>query len=163
MASPICPTKRASAKCGDAAPHGFLGDVGESLVLGVGGAHDDGAGGVGVPAVDDGAAVDLQHVAVLEHVLAREAVDHFFVDGGADGGREPVVALEVGLGAVAFQHRGEDGIDVGGGDADLRRRNGLVQGFGQNQAGFTHLEDLLVGFVLDFWLAESHGVCPFED
>ena len=65
-----------------------------------------------MPAVHDGAAVDREHVAVLSTLLAGDAVDDFLVDGGADGGREAVVAQEVGLGAGLVQHRGEDVVQV---------------------------------------------------
>ena len=98
----------AGGQGGDAAPHGRLGDVGEPLVLGIGGAHDDGPGRIGVPAVHDRAAVDRDDVAVLQDPAAGDAVDHFLVHGGADGGREAVVAEEVGLGAGLLEHGGED-------------------------------------------------------
>ena len=83
----------------DPPPHGSLGDVGEALVLGVRGSHDHRAGRIGVPAVHDRAAVDRDDVAVLQDLGTRVTVDHFLVDGRADGGREAVVAKEVGLGA----------------------------------------------------------------
>ena len=49
---------------------------------------------VAVPAVDDRAAVDRDHVALDERPVAGDAVDDLVVHRRADGGREAVVAQE---------------------------------------------------------------------
>ena len=46
--------------------------------------------------------VDGENIAVLEHVVAGDAVNNLVVDGGAYGRRVVVVAVEVG-GATQFQ------------------------------------------------------------
>ena len=48
------------------------------------------------------ATVDGENIAVLEHVVAGDAVNNLVVDGGAYGRRVVVVAVEVG-GATQFQ------------------------------------------------------------
>ena len=50
--------------------------------------HGHGVGGVAVVALDDGPAVDGEDVALLQHVVARDAVDDHVVGRGADHGRE---------------------------------------------------------------------------
>jgi hypothetical protein len=56
-------------------------------------ADRDGDRCVAVPALDDGAAVDRDHVAVDKHPVAGDPVHDLVVDGGADGGRERRVAV----------------------------------------------------------------------
>ena len=60
----------------DGGLEGGPGDLDEPLRFGVDLADGDGDGRVGVPALDDRAAVDGEDVALLEdHLLARDAVD----------------------------------------------------------------------------------------
>ena len=147
---------------GDAVPHGRLGDLGEPLVLGIGGAHDHGPGRVGVPAVHDRAAVDREDVPVLQDAAAGDAVHHLLVDRGADGGGEAVVAEEIGRGAGVLEHRGEHGVEVLGGLPRRGGRNGGVQGAAQDKPGLVHGAHLGVGLVFDAWLAECHPQLPFD-
>ena len=147
---------------GDPVPHGGLGDVGEPLVLGVGGAHDHGAGRVGVPAVEDRAAVDREDVPVLQDAVAGDAVDDLLIDRGADRGGEAVVAQEVGGGAGVLEHRGEHGVEVLGGLAGGGGRDGGVQGAAEDEPGLVHGAHLGVGLVFDAWLAECHPQLPFN-
>src|SRR4029077_2116691 len=65
------------------------GDLDEPLRLVVDVADRDRHRRVGVPALDDGAAVDGEDVALLEDdLVARDAVDDDVVRGRADHGRE---------------------------------------------------------------------------
>ena len=91
--------------------------------------------------------------------VARDAVDHFLVDRRADGGREAVVAQEVGLGTRLEQHGSEDLIELPGGDARGCRRHGRVQGPAQHEPGLVHGAHLGVGLVFNPWLAECHLRC----
>ena len=114
-----------------------------------------------MPAVHDRAAVDRDDVAVLQDPAAGDAVDHFLVDRGADGGGEAVVAKEVGLGARVVEDRGEDVVEVLGGHAGRGCRHGGVQGAAQDEACLVHGAHLGVGLVFDAGLAECHRV-PFN-
>jgi hypothetical protein len=112
-----------------------------------------------VPAVDNRAAVDGDDVPVLQDLVTRDAVDHFLVDGSADGGGEPVVAQEVGLGARLEQHGSEDLVELLGGDPRDCRGHGGVEGAAQDEAGLVHGAHLGVGLVFNPWLAECHLRC----
>ena len=81
-----------------------------SAALIVADAH--GERGVAVPAVDDGAAVDRDDVALVEDAGAGDAVDDLVVDAGADHRREAVVAEEVRRGAAPVEHVAGGGVEV---------------------------------------------------
>ena len=100
--------------------------------------------GVGVPALDDGAAVDGEDVPLVEDdVVARDAVDDHVVRGGADDGGEPVVVQEVGAGAAPGDHLTGDGVDVGRRGAGLGGPDALLVHLGHDLAGAPHERDLL--------------------
>src|SRR5690606_37116644 len=90
---------------GDARFQGAAGGVDEGLVGGAGRADGDAEGGVARPAVEVGAAVDAEQVAVAQPVAAGDAVDDGVVDRDADdggvggGGEGGPVAEEGGFGA----------------------------------------------------------------
>ena len=95
---------------GDPGPQAVLGHPDQLLGVGADVADADGVGGVAVVALDDGATVDRQDVAVLQAVVAWDAVDDHGVGRGADDRREAVVAEEVRPGASTLEHlRGPPG------------------------------------------------------
>ncbi len=146
----------------DAMPHGRLGDVREPLVFRIGRSHDHGPGRVRVPPVHNCTAVDGEDVAVLENPVAGDAVDHFLVDGRADGGREAVVAQEVGRGTGLFEDCGENGVQFAGGFAGDGRGHRRIQGAAEDVSGLDHGAHLGVGLVFDAGLAECHQQRSFQ-
>ena len=91
------------------ARHGLLdrsleaiqGALAQALDLGAGGAHVEGPRVVPHPAVDDGAGVDGDHVAVAQDdVGIGNAVDHGVVQRRADGAGETAVTLKGGGAAM---------------------------------------------------------------
>ena len=67
---------------------------------------------VAVPPVDDRSAIERDDVAVLQHALPRDAMDHLVVDGDAQR-RGKAVVPEERRRRTAFEHVGVgDGVDV---------------------------------------------------
>ena len=85
----------------DAGGERFLGRAQESQVVVGGRAHDDGAGGVGDPAVDPDREVHAEHVPVAQCVVVRQAVEHRVVDRQAGDVAERAVAERRGVVPVA--------------------------------------------------------------
>ena len=118
---------------GDARPQRGARGVAESDVCRVGVvAEHHGDGAVAVPAVDDGAAIDRDHVAVGQDARAGDAVHHLVIHGDAGGRREAVIAEEVGRGSPFGDHARRRGVDVRGGRAD---DGGLAS---RGERGFDH-------------------------
>ena len=149
----------AEAGGGDAVPQGLLGDPHQLGDVGGTSPTRDGDRRVAVPAVDDRAAVDRDDVAVVQHPVARDAVDDLVVHRRADGRRERRVAVAL---------EGRDG--AGGPDAGPRRcassspvvtpaPGGLTEQLeraADDQAGPPHRLDLLGRLDLDAAFAERH-------
>src|SRR5262249_53996578 len=70
---------------GNAAHHRFVGHLDQALGAAWDRTHGEHAAGVAVPAVEDEGDVDIDDVALLERLLARDAVAHYVIDGGAGG------------------------------------------------------------------------------
>ena len=118
----------------------------ELFRLGVCLAHGRGEGAVGLPAVQDYAAVHGEYLSFLEAVFRGKAVHDLVVHGCADGEGKALIALERGDGAgvadqflghaVEFQ-RGNAGLDGG-----AERAEHIVQ----ERSRGAHLLDLGRGF-----------------
>src|SRR5438270_7218125 len=106
-------------------------------------AHRDGHSRVPVVALDDGPTVEGEDVALLEPVVAGDAVHDHVVGRRADDGREAVVVEEVGAGATTVEHLARNLVEVGGGHAWLGGGNALLVHLGHDAAGPAHLRQLL--------------------
>ena len=104
-------------------------------------------------AINNGTTINLEHVAIFELIVRREAVDYFVVHRGADVRRETVVTKEVAGGVVAFEHLAEGLVELFGSHTRTSHGHCLIQSFSQHQSGLAHLQDLGVGLVLDFRLS----------
>ncbi len=102
-------------------------------------------------AVQLGAAVDGDDVALLEDVLGGDAVHHLVVDGGAEGAREAVVALEAGRGALLADVGLGDLVELQEAHAGPGGAGGQTQGVGGDAAGLAHLVDFLAALVADLF------------
>jgi hypothetical protein len=136
----------------DAQPHAFVGDLGQALGLDRRLADQEHAAVVAVETVlgDDGD-VDVDRVAVLEHLVARDAVADHVVDRGADRFRVGRVA-----GRRVVQRRRHralhvdhvfmaQAIEFAGGDARLDEGGDVVEHFGAEAAGDAHAFDFFRG------------------
>src|SRR5690606_34176952 len=143
---------------GDARFQGAAGGVDEGLVGGAGRADGDAEGGVARPAVEVGAAVDAEQVAVAQPVAAGDAVDDGVVDRDADdggvggGGEGGPVAEEGGFGARLADDGGGQLVEFGDGDAGGGVAGDGLQGSGDDAAGFAHGLEFAGGFQL------NHGI-----
>ena len=145
---------------GDAGIQAGLGGVDEGEVLGASGltASDDGGDGrVAVPALDLGAAVDRDDVALTQHPVAGYAVHDLLVDARAQRVAVAGDELEVGDAPVAAD-------EVLGQAVELERRHARrhlggeqLEGAPDEQAGLAHEEELLVGAPLQPVAASEHG------
>src|SRR5579872_713223 len=92
-------------------------------------AHADRAGHVGVPAVHDRPDINLQKIAVTQDPVARNPVNHFFVQRKADRPGETVVAQECRLAAKRADRLLGEAVDLArrdsGRDASAKRRERL--------------------------------------
>ena len=123
---------------GDAAHHGFIGDVDQPLGLQLDVAHRIHAAGVAMPAVQDHGDVDIDDVAVAQRLVVRDAVADDMIDRGAE--RVAIAAIAQAGGNAAM---GDDVVigqlvERGGGDARLHLRHQQVQHFGGQPAGPAH-------------------------
>jgi hypothetical protein len=136
----------------DAQPHALVGDVGQALGHDRRFADEEHAAVVAVVAVLDDGDVEVDHVAVLEHLVARDAVADDVVDRGADGLRVGRVA-----GRAVVQRRRDralhvdhvfvaEAIQFAGGHAGLDEGRDVVQHFGAQAAGDAHAGDIFGGF-----------------
>ena len=129
---------RAGPDLGDAAHHGLVGDVDEPARLHARRARVEHAARVAVPAVEDHGHVDVHDVALLQPLVAGDAVADDVIDRGADG---------LGVAAIAERRRHcaaiddvvvAEGIEGLGGDAGLDQRRQRVEHLGREPAGLAH-------------------------
>ncbi len=142
----------------DAVPHRLLGDPHQLARLRGDRTHRHGQGGVAVPPVDDGAAVDGDDVPVGEGALPRDAVHDLVVDRGADRAGKAVVALERGRRAAGADVILRDRVELAGGDPGLDRVGQQLQRAPDHQAGGAHPLDLLGSLDLHPPVAEAHAL-----
>ncbi len=91
MAWPMSPTVAPGCTDLDAAQHRLVGDVDQPLRLHADLADAVHPAGIAVPAVEDGGDVDVDDVAVLQPLVARNAVADDVIDRGADRLREAAI------------------------------------------------------------------------
>lgn len=152
VAHPLC-----GRQGGDAGPQGLAGDAHELLVGPRAGLpHDVGAGRIGMPAVDDQAAVDRDDVALLERDVIGDAVHDDVVDADAERRGVSLVAQEVRDGALVPDHLVGERVQLVRGDArpDALREH-LVDTM-QQQAAAPHHEDLLGSLQLHPFRQQAH-------
>src|SRR4051812_11554700 len=140
---------------GDRGLEGLLAGADQLPVLLPGRADDDGAGGVGDPAVDGDGEVHRQDVAVAQHVVVRQAVQDGVVDRQADdvaegpaaegGGVVPVARLGA---ALPDELTGVE-LEVEEVDPDGRPLPHGLQDVGDEASGRVHPFDLGRGLQLD--------------
>ncbi|CPH72588.1 Uncharacterised protein [Bordetella pertussis] len=128
----------------DAFPHAVVGDVGQAARQDRGLAHVIHAAGIAEPAILDDGDVDVERIAVLEHLVARYAMTDLVVDRGADGAGEGRVAgwgVAYG-GRLDLQFVGQVGqaqlVQLARRDAWFDVRRNEVEDFGGVLAGGAH-------------------------
>jgi hypothetical protein len=116
----------------------------------------DGVGpaGVTVPAIQDDADVQRDHIAGLEYLIAGYSVHDLIVDGNTDAGREAMEALERGHAAVLANVLLGDAIQFAGRDTWLDVVTDHRMSLGHQPTGIAHQRDLFV--VLQGDLASGH-------
>ena len=140
------------ANLGDAQPHAFVGNVRESLGQNRWFAHEEHAAGIAVVAILDDRDVDIDRIALLEHLIAGDAVADHVIHRGADGFRVGRVA-----GRAVVQRR-RDGllyvhhvvvtelVELGGADARPDMRRDEVENLSCQPASDAHALDVFGGF-----------------
>ncbi|CAJ6303506.1 Uncharacterised protein [Burkholderia pseudomallei] len=143
---------RAGPHLVDAEPHAFVGGLHEALREDRALADDEHPARVAEIAVLDDGDVDVQRVAVLERLLARDAVADHVVDRRADRLRERRIA-----GRLVVERRGHRALHMGhvfvaeaiefarrhAGDDEWRD---VVEHFARETAGDAHLRDVVFVF-----------------
>src|SRR5690606_24213499 len=122
-----------------------IGDLDQLAGAGVDLADRVHAAGVAVPTVDDDRVVDVDDVAFLENLVARNAVADDVVDRGADGLFVALVAEAGGQAAVVEGELADAVVNLAGGDAGLDVLRDHVEGAGDEVPRLAHaLPGLLV-------------------
>ena len=106
-------------------------------------------------ALDDGPAVERQDVALLEAVVAGDAVDDDLVGRRADHSRESVVVEEVRAGVAPLQHLAGDPVEFGRRGPRLGGGDALLVHLGHHPAGAAHLGQLVCAST--HWAVASDG------
>ena len=130
----------------DAGRQGRFGDVDQALRLGVDLPHPGREGGITVPALDDGAAVDGDEVALLEPVGTGDPVHDHVVRRRADHGRERRVAVaeEVRPSAPALDDVPADPVELERGDARPDRLADARVHLRHHPPGLAHLGQVVL-------------------
>ncbi len=124
-------------------PHRLAGRLGETGDL-VGHCADGNRdGGISVPSLDDGAAVDGQQIPVAQDGPVRNPMHHGAVHRRADHRRESVIAEEGRSRTVVRDDLTSDRIEVGRGHTGYRRLSQCLQRGRDDESRRTHERDLL--------------------
>ncbi len=125
-------------------------------------ADEEGRRRVAVEALEDGGDVDVDDVAVLEHLFTGDAVTHDLVDRGADALRKAVVVQRRRPGTAAHRVFVDELVDVLGGDAGAdhvahakQRVSGHLRGDTQRVHLFHCLDADVAHFVLTSFRATA--------
>src|SRR5690606_8354699 len=144
----------------DAQPHAFVGGVDQATRQYGRFANLEHAAGVAKPAVLDDGDIDIHDVAVLQHLLARNAVTDHVVHGRADGGGEGRVTRRCVAyrGRFCVQHIGDvvhaDTIELTCGDPGPHELGKMIECGSRALAGGAHFVE--VGGIGD---ETTHGLC----
>ncbi len=160
----------------------LLGGGDQLEVLGARSTDDEARRGVGAPAVDRGAAVDVQQIAVRQPYVARQAVQHRVVHRSTDdaaerAGREPrLVSIEQRRRPGRSQYVASDLVQLAQGHADGGFLLHRGECRGDHPSGSAHLLDLrrrlqfhhllspqLHVIVIPVLLSRSRPLHPFAD
>ena len=129
---------------GQTTHQGFLGHTAQPLGHVTGGAHCNGDAAIPVKAFKTCSGIHLQQIPIPNHTFtAGNAMDHFIVDAGADGGGETLVALEAGNGTHVPNALFRMGVQISGGLSWFHQRHDFFQDCGHDPAGLSHFGKLL--------------------
>ena len=106
----------------------------------------EGGGTVAVKAIQIGAHVDGDDVALLQLSAAGQAVNDHFVHRDTGRTRKAVKPQKGGLGAVAFDEAADRSVDLVGGDPGADHGAGQGPGRGGEPSGPAHSLNLPLGF-----------------
>ena len=137
------------ARRGKTGPKGFLGHTRELPKILGHIAHEHREGSITVPAIDDGAAVDGDDIALGQPSGTRDAVDDLLVDRHADMRGEPVIAQEGRCGAFVADGLSSAFVEGRRGHAGRRDRRDALQRAGDHKSRGTHDLDLVRRLDLD--------------
>lgn len=136
-----------------AQPHAFIGDLAQTLCLDRWFADIEHAAGVAMVAILDDRDVDIDDIAILQHLVTRNAMTDLVVDGSADGfwvgrmaGRGIIQRCRDGLLHIDHVIVAER-IQLFGRDASFDVGGDEIQHLGSQPAGDAHFFD--IGRVLD--------------
>jgi hypothetical protein len=127
----------------------IVGDVAQAPGLHADIAREEHAAGVAVPAVENRGDVDVDDVAVLQPLLARDAVAHDVVDRGADRFREAAIVQRRGDRLVVEDELVAQAVEFARRDARLDMGRDEVERLRRQAAGLAHAFEALGAVKLD--------------
>ena len=133
----------------DALPEALFGHMDQMHGLVAHLSAGEGGGAVAVEAVQKGAHVHADDVALLQLPGTGYTMDDFLVDRDTGGAGETAVAQEGGLGSVALDKLAHGGIDLMGGHAGPHHGAGQRPGLGGQPPGPAHALDFAGRFERD--------------
>ena len=145
---------RAGPHLGDAAHRGIVGDVDEPARLHARLADIEHAARVPVPAVEDHGHVDVHDVALLQPLVAGDAVADDVIDRGADGFWVAAIAERRRHRTVTHDVVVAERVEGVGGDTGLDHRRQRIEHLCRKPPGLAHRLELLGPVGLD---------APFDD
>ena len=120
----------------------FLGHLDQTPPFRPNVADDQRGGRIGAPAVELAGRVDLEQIAVAEHALAGDAVDHLLIHGQARGSRKrhflSGITFEKRDGVVAMEKILDRPVDFNRADTGLGHLPDDAQGVSHQLAGLAH-------------------------
>ncbi len=134
----------------DATHHRLVGDVDQLAGLERDAVADrEHPAGIAMPAAQDGGDVDVDDVAVLEALVARDAVAHHVVDRGADRFREAAIAQRCRYRLAPDDELVAQPVELAGRDPGHDVRGDEVERLGGQAAGLVHVGEGLGAVELD--------------
>ena len=136
----------------------FIGDIDQLPGLQRNVADQEHPAGIAMPAVENWGNIDIDDVAVLEDLVARDAVAHDMVDRSAATLGVAAVAEGCGDSAGLERHALDDRVDLAGGDAGNDLRHQRVEDFGGEAARAAHPCEALGPVELDHMAARLGAI-----
>lgn len=136
----------------DAKPHAFEGSLHELLNENRTCTNDEHPAGIAEITVFDHGNIDVERVAVLDHLGARNAVTDYVIDRNAGGFRVRRVTRRLiverrGHGALLLQHVFvAQAIEFAGRDSSFYKGLNIIKHFAGKPAGGAHVRDIVFGF-----------------